>query len=88
MSDENGMPLLTPGDVDRVEFDTRWRGYDTGQVDETLDVLERTIGRLSTTIKAIANKNHDLETQMRMTLIDNRRLREKLKDSQERKSHE
>lgn len=30
----------------------------------------------------------DLETRLRMTLIDNRRLREKLKDSQERKSHE
>ena len=81
MSDENGMPLLTPGGVNRIEFDTRWRGYDTGQVDETLDMLERTIGRLSTTIVAFARKNHDLETQMRMTLIDNRRLREKLRKS-------
>ena len=82
MSDENGMPLLTPGDVNHVEFDTRFRGYDTEQVDMTLDALERTIGRLSTTIRAFAQRNHDLETRLRMTLIDNRRLREKPKDPQ------
>jgi len=88
MSDADIKPLLTPVDVNRVEFDTRWRGYDTEQVDMTLDALERTIGSLSTTLMAFARKNHDLETRLRMTLIDNRRLREKLKDSQERKSHE
>lgn len=82
MSDADIKPLLTPGDVNHIEFDTRWRGYDTEQVDMTLDALERTISRLSTTIKAIAQKNHDLETRLRMTLIDNRRLREKPKDPQ------
>lgn len=81
MSDADIKPLLTPGDVNHVEFDTRWRGYDTGQVDETLDMLERTISRLSTTLMAFARKNHDLETRMRMTLIDNRRLREKLREA-------
>lgn len=82
MSDADIKPLLTPGDVNRIEFDTRFRGYDTGQVDMTLDALERTISRLSTTISAIAQRNHDLETRLRMTLIDNRRLREKLKEAQ------
>ena len=82
MNEADVGPLFTPGDVDRIEFDTRWRGYDTVQVDETLDMLERTISRLATTIRAIAKKNHDLETRMRMTLIDNRRLREKLREAQ------
>ena len=82
MSDADIEPLLTPGDVNHVEFDTRFRGYDTGQVDMTLHDLERTISRLTTTIMAFARKDHDLETQMRMTLIDNRRLREKLKEAQ------
>lgn len=83
--------LLSPGDVRDATFDMTplfHRGYDTEQVDMTLDALERTISRLATTISAIAQRNHDLETRLRMTLIDNRRLREKLKDSQERKSHE
>ena len=79
MSEADIKPLLTPGDVNHVEFDTRFRGYDTGQVDMTLDMLERTISRLATTIGALAQKNHDLETRLRMTLIDNRRLREKLR---------
>ena len=82
MSDADIEPLLTPGDVNHVEFDTRFRGYDTGQVDDTLDMLERTIRRLLTTIVAFARKNHDLETRLRMTLIDNRRLREKPMEAQ------
>ena len=82
MSDADIKPLLTPVDVNRVEFDTRWRGYDTEQVDDFMDQCETTIIRLATTIMAFARKNHDLETQMRMTLIDNRLLREKLKEAQ------